>query len=397
MIRNRWRGWRHRGQVERVEVYTIWSLYGLIWAVPLLVLAQSGDVATGRPPAYVGLLAVALLLGAVGTVLLRASVRLYPRPGPLPGRLLAGFSAAVAVVVVAVLVAGLPDDVAASYAVCIAAVAAWSLGGYVDQRVGLAAAAAAAAVPFALTGDVALTVSCLVMAFFFAFTVRSSLWLMNIVTELDRARRDQGALAVAEERLRFSRDVHDVLGRQLSAIAVKAELAASLATRADPGAAEQMLEVRSVAHDALREARELARGYRPVDLQQELHGARALLRSAGISCTTEVAALPAGWHEPAAWIVREAVTNVLRHSRATRVAVTFADGRLTVRNDGAQGAVDPAGGRAGLSGLAERLTPLGAGLSVEAAGDDFCLVAELPGDGPVAVAAPPAVAPGGGR
>ena len=70
---------------------------------------------------------------------------------------------------------------------------------------------------------------------------------------------------MAEERLRFSRDVHDVLGRRLSTIAVQAELAATLAARGDERAAERMLEVRAVAHDALREARELARGYRATD------------------------------------------------------------------------------------------------------------------------------------
>ena len=132
------------------------------------------------------------------------------------------------------------------------------------------------------------------------------------------ATRDtEAALAVAEERLRFSRDVHDVLGRHLSTIAVRAELAAALARRGDPTAPDMMLEVRATAHDALREARELARGYRVSNFDQELDGASSLLAAAGIDTEVDVDDLPMRWHEPAAWVVREAVTNVLRHSAAT--------------------------------------------------------------------------------
>ncbi|WP_438938601.1 hypothetical protein, partial [Alicyclobacillus suci] len=69
-------------------------------------------------------------------------------------------------------------------------------------------------------------------------------------------------------------------------------------------------------------------------LAQELDGARSLLGSAGVDLATDVSGLPERWHEPAAWVVREATTNVLRHSAATLVSVGFADGVLTVTNDG---------------------------------------------------------------
>ena len=71
---------------------------------------------------------------------------------------------------------------------------------------------------------------------FIGFTVHISLWMLEVVRRLDRTRDTEAALAVAEERLRFSRDVHDVLGRHLSTIAVRAELAAALARRGDPTA-----------------------------------------------------------------------------------------------------------------------------------------------------------------
>ena len=154
-------------------------------------------------------------------------------------------------------------------------------------------------------------------------------------SDLDEASDAQAQLAVAEERLRFSRDVHDVLGRRLSTIAVQAELAATLSARGDERAAERMLEVRGVAHEALREARELARGYRATDLLKELEGARSLLRSAGIDVQLSVDAMPRAWHEAAGWVVRESVTNVLRHSSASVVKISYADGRLRVDNDGA--------------------------------------------------------------
>ena len=90
-----------------------------------------------------------------------------------------------------------------------------------------------------------------------------------------------------------------------------------------------------MAHEALREARELARGYRPTDLDQEVEGARALLASAGIPADLDVDGVPEAWHEAAGWVIREGVTNVLRHSAATHVGLSFADGVLTLRNDGA--------------------------------------------------------------
>jgi len=212
--------------------------------------------------------------------------------------------------------------------------------------------------------------------------------LLAVVRELDEARSTRASLAVAEERLRFSRDVHDVLGRQLSVIGVQAELAATLAERGDPGAAARMLEVRAAAHEALREARELARGYRATDWTQELEGARSLLRSAGAEVEVAVDALPPAWHEPAAWVVREAVTNILRHSAATRVEVHYADGELRVANDRpvpADPSRTPAG--SGLRSLADRLAPLGAALRTQHTADLFTVVAALPGAAPTAAAA----------
>ena len=200
----------------------------------------------------------------------------------------------------------------------------------------------------------------LAMAAFLVFTVQSSLWLMGVVTSLERARDSEAALAVARERLRFSQDVHDVMGRRLSTIAVQAELAATLAARGDSRATDQVLEIRSTAHEALREARELARGYRPLDLPTEVSGAVSLLASAGISARADVDDVPAARHELVARVIREAVTNVLRHSRASRVDMTYAADELVVSNDGVVAGPPTAGDGSGLTTLADQLAGHGA-------------------------------------
>src|SRR5690606_36238629 len=93
----------------------------------------------------------------------------------------------------------------------------------------------------------------------------------------ERRRELDARLAAAEERLRFSRDLHDTFGRTLSTVAVKAELAAELASRGKDGAVEEMREVRRVAEEALKEMRELVAGIRSPELSVELEGARSLL------------------------------------------------------------------------------------------------------------------------
>lgn len=187
--------------------------------------------------------------------------------------------------------------------------------------------------------------------------------VLRTTQELDRARRNSGRLAVAEERLRFARDLHDVLGRTLSAVALKAELAAAQADHDRPEAAATMREVQTIAADALGELRGLVRGYRETDLASELAGARALLESAGITVSTivEVGPLPPSVARCLAWVVREGTTNVLRHAAATTVRISLiqdaAGVGLTVGNDGT-GSAQPASS-SGLAGLAERLDEVG--------------------------------------
>ncbi|MET8831818.1 histidine kinase [Streptomyces sp. NPDC004610] len=247
---------------------------------------------------------------------------------------------------------------------------------------------------------------------FFAAASFFSVWLLKVVYELDSARENRTRLAVAEERLRFGRDLHDVMGRNLAVIALKSELAVQLTRRGRPEAVEQMIEVQRIAHESQREVRDVVRGYREAELGVELAGAQGVLTAAGIDCEVRGEALAGGLptevQSALGWVVREATTNVLRHGDAERctVGLRVREGfvALTVENDGVgvrrggllrkggdggtegEGAgPPPAGGGAGLAGLRERLSAVGGTLEAgPVGGDRFRLLAEVPLDAPVA-------------
>jgi two-component system, NarL family, sensor histidine kinase DesK len=370
------RFWSTRSELERVELYTRQSLYSIQWLLVVLIafsmLNNHGWHAS---------MTVAVVLGLVPNLLAFQALRALSgddRAAP-PARLLGALAAAC--VLVAGLALLLPEDPRTGAVLLVCVAIAFGYGGLRDNRVALLAIVGCAVASGAPTRDLGVLALGVGYGAFLLFTVRASLWILDVMHELDRARGAQAALAVAEERLRFSRDVHDVLGRQLSTIAVQAELAATLAARADPDAADRMLDVRATAHQALREARELARGYRAVSLEQEVDGARSLLRSAGITMTADVDRLPETWREAAAWVVREATTNVLRHSAAGGVEVRYADGVLSVTNDRPHAAT-AAGTGTGLSGLRERLAPLGATLTTDRVDGTFTVTATFPEEGP---------------
>jgi two-component system sensor histidine kinase DesK len=213
---------------------------------------------------------------------------------------------------------------------------------------------------------------------------RLSAWRLRALAALETAREVQARLAVMEERVRIARDLHDVMGRNLTTIALKSELAAELSRRGRPEAIDQMYAVQRIAHQAQREVRDLVHGYRAADLPTEIVGARSVLRAAGITCELDTAADVDPRVQPVlAWVVREGTTNVLRHSRATtcRIAlhVTAAGPvRLEIANDGAK-AVEPGHRGQGLKGLAERLLAADGTLSAEPSPDGwFRLAATVP-------------------
>jgi two-component system, NarL family, sensor histidine kinase DesK len=151
----------------------------------------------------------------------------------------------------------------------------------------------------------------------------------DAVSVLRRTRADLARAAVAEERLRIARDLHDLLGHSLSLITLKAELAGRV-IGTDPGrAASEIAELEAVARQSLSDVRTAVAGYRQPDLAGELVSARQLLDSAGIVSrisAPDTADLSQAVDAALAWAVREATTNVVRHSRATHVDICVSTG-----------------------------------------------------------------------
>jgi two-component system, NarL family, sensor histidine kinase DesK len=205
--------------------------------------------------------------------------------------------------------------------------------------------------------------------------------------ELARARTDLARLAVSEERLRIARDLHDILGQRLSAVSLKAELAARLVERDPARAATEMGEVAAVAREALSDVRETVSGYRALTLATEIETARALLIAAGVSvdvaCVEEP--MPATLDECAGALVREAVTNVIRHAAAGSCAIQIgresSDVVVEVRDTGAGTAGPMTAGVTygnGLTGLAERVERVGGMLWVGRERGQFVVRATMP-------------------
>ena len=183
--------------------------------------------------------------------------------------------------------------------------------------------------------------------------------------ELAAAREEITRLAVEDERNRFARDLHDILGHSLTVVAVKAELAGRL-VRLDPDRAEaEIAEVEGLARQALADVRSAVAGYRDVTLASELANARSALGAAGIDADLPVAIdeVPAGRRELFGWVVREGITNVLRHSGASRCQVRIGPSSVEITDDGTGTASDPSIGH-GLRGLRERAEAAGGSLSV---------------------------------
>ncbi|MGW2597578.1 sensor histidine kinase [Streptomyces klenkii] len=221
------------------------------------------------------------------------------------------------------------------------------------------------------------------------FVTAAMLSLFEAVAQLRATREELARSAVERERLRFSRDLHDLLGHTMSVIVVKAEAVRRLAPRDLDAAIGQAADIEAVGRQALTEIREAVTGYRESTLTTELDRARSLLEASGITPDIRQSGPPLPPQTAAllGWVVREGVTNVVRHSGAGRCTVEVRGETDQVRleitdNGGGVGSDEaPASPGNGLKGLTERLAAAGGHLT---AGPDgrkgFRLVAELPVD-----------------
>jgi two-component system, NarL family, sensor histidine kinase DesK len=222
-----------------------------------------------------------------------------------------------------------------------------------------------------------------------AVTLLGMLWAWDVAARLERAGRLAAELAVADERLRFAADLHDIQGHHLQVIALKSELAARLAQTDPTRAAEQMHEVRRLSVEALQDTRAVVKGYRRTALDVEIANATKVLAAAEIDARMRLDAaadtdrLPEAIRHLLGLVMREATTNVLRHSQARQAVVDYSVdaglAKLRIWNDGAVAGPDVPTG-SGLRALAERLAAAGGRLTWERDGDRFVVVASLPLD-----------------
>jgi two-component system sensor histidine kinase DesK len=214
-----------------------------------------------------------------------------------------------------------------------------------------------------------------------ALALYGSARLVRMVDELHETRAELAASAVGQERLRISRDLHDLLGQSLSAISLKGDLAKRLLRR-DPAAARAEVEgVAELARATLRGMRAISRDQHAVSLATESEGALALLAAAGIEAQLQIDLpdLAPEVEHTLAWALREGVTNVLRHSQARSCTVTGARGDrsvvLEIINDGAADTRDEG---QGLRGLTERVRALSGSIRVVHTEGRFRLRVEMP-------------------
>jgi two-component system sensor histidine kinase DesK len=191
-----------------------------------------------------------------------------------------------------------------------------------------------------------------------AFAMWGVLHLMMRNVDLLRAKEENAVLAVAEERGRFARDLHDILGHSLTVITVKAELANRLLDVDTERARTELADLERLSRDALADVRRAVEGYRDLSLPGELARARVALQAADIDAHLPNSAddVPTHLRELFAWTVREGVTNVIRHSRATSCTVRLTPAGVEVADDGQGPAADANGQGHGLAGLRERAT-----------------------------------------
>ena len=217
----------------------------------------------------------------------------------------------------------------------------------------------------------------------------------ELTRELTEARETVARLAASQERLRLARDMHDLTGQSLSMITLKSELALRLLGRLPAGpdrdrARDEIEQVGAVSRQTLHDIREAISGYRRPTLAVEIITARAALESAGIAAQDDAElTLMSGTFDPdaeaaLAWCLREAVTNVVRHSGARTCEIRLArrGGTLSleVRDDG-RGHIgaEPAGTGTGLRGMSERLCAVGGSLELRPSGTPgFRLIASVP-------------------
>ncbi|MCX4820523.1 histidine kinase [Streptomyces sp. NBC_01142] len=227
-------------------------------------------------------------------------------------------------------------------------------------------------------------VSCLLLT----TTIYGLTWLAEMVVQLRSAQREIARLAVEKERLRFARDLHDLLGYSLSAITLRGELTLRLIDQQPGRAAEELSTVLEISRQALADVRAVARSYRDLSFPTELESAKSVFHAAGIHIEVKstLEELPEQVSTVFATVLREGITNILRHSAVRHCTVTAkktdnGTAVLHVVNDGVDDSSRPhsVDGGSGIGNLCTRISAVGGRLVAGVRKDGrFHLVAEVP-------------------
>jgi two-component system sensor histidine kinase DesK len=209
--------------------------------------------------------------------------------------------------------------------------------------------------------------------------------LSLLVVQVQAGREELARVAVVRERLRFARDLHDLLGYSLSTIVLKSELTKRLVSGSPMEALTELDDILLVSRQALTDVRAVSRGYREMSLCEEAEAARSVLEAAGIRAEVDLTVRPPRGRLDTilATVLREGVTNLLRHSKAEQcvIATRAEDDEiwLTIANDGVVRTCNSGG--SGLQNLTARLVPVGGRLSWSTEDDGWFVlraVAKLP-------------------
>ncbi|CAM5552662.1 Sensor histidine kinase OS=Streptomyces tendae OX=1932 GN=GUR47_15215 PE=4 SV=1 [Streptomyces tendae] len=252
------------------------------------------------------------------------------------------------------------------------------------------ASALLTALAFTVPGGTSFIAGLLLPALLGGFAMTGVRELIRTTLALREARATVAQLAANEERLRLARDLHDLLGHSLSLITLKSELAGRMLPARPDKAAQQVADIEQVSRQALVDVREAVTGYRRARLATELAGVKMALTAAGVAAEVpgapDLTGVPEESETALAWALREAVTNVVRHSGARRCVVELLERRtpdgavleLSVEDNGSGRPASANAPGNGLTGLAERLEKAGGALEAGGSRRGFRLVARVP-------------------
>lgn len=371
------------GSTEETALRTGPGRWGIafagVWLLYLLAPLQAGWDHRGQLSGWVGMAAVLLFAGVYLAVFARLRRRRAPGtrfrvPTSVPLRW-GILGTLVALAVVGCLAVGQQATACAVYiavvaVICLPSVQAWT----VSATVALGTYAATLLVP-GWQADRGIVFGTLVATLAIWGISRA----INGNLEVLAVREENARLALAEERNRFARDLHDILGHSLTVITVKAELANRLVDIDLARAKAELGDLERLSRDALADVRRAVEGYRELTLPGEIARARTALAAAEIEADLPNSAdeVPTDRRELFAWAVREGVTNVIRHSSARRCSVRLSPAAVEIRDDGIGPVPGTAGGH-GLVGLRERAAAAGATVITEAARPGFALKVVVP-------------------